>query len=182
MVIFQQGQFYDQVGIKISADSNFPKTLTQVQAAWQQAFPKHFYDYEFFDNQLKTYYESESQLLGLFKLFTGLAILISCLGLWGLATHSAMQRHKEIGIRKVLGASVSGIVSMMSLDFLKPVAISVLLSIPLAWFFYQSVAAKLRLSDRSQLVGIRFNWDVGGDHCLFDGKFSIHKSSLGKSG
>lgn len=135
VVIFQQKGFYDTACIRIKANSDMTKALAGIQAAWQKAFPQQFYDYEFLDDRLARYYESESQLLGFFKIFAGIAILISCLGLWGLATHAAVQRTKEIGIRKVLGASVSGIVSMMSKDFLKLVGFSVVLAIPLAWYF-----------------------------------------------
>ena len=135
IVIFQQNGFYDSACIKIKANSNMPQTLSNIQAAWQKAFPHQFYDYEFLDDRLASHYESESQLFGFFKLFAGIAILISCLGLWGLATHAAVQRTKEIGIRKVLGASVSGIVQLMSKDFLKLVGLSVLFSVPLAWYF-----------------------------------------------
>lgn len=135
VVIFQQNGFYESACIKIKANSNMPQTLSSIQAAWQKAFPQQFYDYEFLDDKLASHYESESQLLSFFQLFAGIAILISCLGLWGLATHAAVQRTKEIGIRKVLGASVSAIVRMMSKDFLKLIGLSVLLSIPLAWYF-----------------------------------------------
>lgn len=135
IVIFQQTGFYDSACIKIKANSNMPQTLASIKAAWQKAFPHQFYDYEFLDDRLASHYESESQLFGFFRLFAGIAILISCLGLWGLATHAAVQRTKEIGIRKVLGASVSGIVQLMSKDFLKLVGLSVLLSVPLAWYF-----------------------------------------------
>ncbi|MBX2876545.1 MAG: ABC transporter permease [Saprospiraceae bacterium] len=135
VVIFQQNGFYESVCIKVKANSNMPQTLASIQAAWQKAFPQQYYDYEFLDDKLASHYESESQLLSFFQLFAGIAILISCLGLWGLATHAAVQRTKEIGIRKVLGASVSGIVTMMSKDFLKLIGLAVLLSVPLAWYF-----------------------------------------------
>ncbi len=137
VVIFQQSGFYDQVCVKISGDGNMAQTLAGIQSAWQKAFPKYFYDYEFIDSRIEAYYKSESQLFWLFKIFTGLAILISCLGLWGLATHSAVQRTKEIGIRKVLGASIPSIVKMVSLDFLKPVGLAVFLSILPAWYLTQ---------------------------------------------
>lgn len=135
VVIFQHNGFYENACIKIKANSNMPKTLASIQAAWEKAFPSQFYDYEFLDERLASHYESESQLLGFFRLFAGIAILISCLGLWGLATHAAVQRTKEIGIRKVLGASVSSIVRLMSKDFLQLVGLSVLFSVPLAWYF-----------------------------------------------
>jgi putative ABC transport system permease protein len=88
---------------------------------------------EFFDRQ----YRSEVRFGKLFFNFSLLAIFISCLGLLGLASYSTMQRTKEIGIRKVMGASVSGIVNLLSKDFLKLVAVSFVIAAPLSWYFMQ---------------------------------------------
>ncbi len=90
----------------------------------------YFFLDEFFDKQ----YRSEERFGKLFLNFAVLAIFISCLGLLGLASYSTMQRTKEIGIRKVMGASTSNIVNLLSKDFLKLVAVSALIAVPLAWF------------------------------------------------
>ena len=92
---------------------------------------------KFLDENINSFYESEQRLFSLFEFFSLIALFISCLGLWGLATFAAQRRTKEIGIRKVLGASVSGLVGLMSGDFLKLVAISLILAAPLSYFFMQ---------------------------------------------
>jgi putative ABC transport system permease protein len=88
----------------------------------------------FLDQDFQKNYESESKQASLINYFTIIAIIISCLGLFGLATFTAEQRRKEIGIRKVLGASVSGLVTLLSKDFLRLVIIAVIIASPLAWY------------------------------------------------
>ena len=149
-IIMQHNGFYSEAAIKIEANSDISETLASIQTTWEKAFPRQYFDYEFLDDHIATFYKSESQLLSFSRIFAGLAILISCLGLWGLATHAAIQRTKEIGIRKVLGASILGIVKLMSKDFLKLVGISILLAIPFAWYFVntwlQSFANRIDLN------------------------------------
>ncbi|MEM6698120.1 MAG: FtsX-like permease family protein, partial [Bacteroidota bacterium] len=82
----------------------------------------------------ESFYESENLLFSFFKIFAGLAMLISCIGLWGLATHTAAQRTKEIGVRKVLGASVTNLVGLLAKDFIKLVIIGLLIAIPVTWY------------------------------------------------
>lgn len=120
--------------IKMKAGTDLPNTLASIQSSWEKTFPNHIYEFEFLDKRIAQYYETESRLYGLFKIFSGLAILISCLGLWGLATFSAVQRTREIGIRKVLGASVSNLVSLLSKDFLLLVGVSFIIAGPIAWY------------------------------------------------
>ncbi|MFT3705391.1 MAG: ABC transporter permease [Agriterribacter sp.] len=96
--------------------------------------PKFPFTYQFSDLEFEKLYRSEQVVSKLSNLFAVLAIFISCLGLFGLATFTAEQRNKEIGVRKVLGASVAGIVSMLSTGFLKPVFIAMLIAFPVAWF------------------------------------------------
>ena len=92
------------------------------------------FEYSFLDEDVKKQYAEESTLKKISNSFTVLAILISCLGLFGLAMFTAQQRVKEIGIRKVLGASVTGMVSMLSKDFLKLVFIAIVIASPIAWW------------------------------------------------
>lgn len=125
---------YEQAGIKIEANSDVPQTIAGIEAAWKKAYPEGIFTYKFLDEQIDTYYKAEERLFTLFKIFSGLAMFISCLGLWGLATFSAQARTKEIGIRKVLGASVNKIVMLLSKDFLLLVLISLLIATPLAWY------------------------------------------------
>ncbi|MEP6949353.1 MAG: ABC transporter permease [Ginsengibacter sp.] len=108
--------------------------LKSVQASWHKLNPNEPFEYSFLDKDFQKNYEAENRLSSIVGYFTIIAILISCLGLFGLATFSAEQRIKEIGVRKVLGASVVSIVSLLSKDFLKLVIISIIIASPIAWF------------------------------------------------
>jgi putative ABC transport system permease protein len=122
------------VSVKLDAAQAQP-ILASMERAWKQSFPESPFEYWFLDEQFALQYQSEAQLGKAFGLFAALAIFIACLGLFGMSTYAAAQRTKEIGVRKVLGASVSGIVGLLAKDFLKPVALGVLLAMPLAWYF-----------------------------------------------
>ncbi len=125
---------YAQAGIKIEANSNVPETIAAIEAAWKTTYPEGIFSYKFLDEQIDSFYKAEERLFTLFKIFSGLAMFISCLGLWGLATFSAQSRTKEIGIRKVLGASVNKIVLLLSKDFLILVLVALIIATPLAWY------------------------------------------------
>lgn len=120
--------------IKLQAGHDIPSTLASIKNAWEDIFPKHIYDFNFLDQTIERYYEGEGRLYGLFKIFAFLALLISCLGLWGLATFAALQRTKEIGIRKVLGANLGQLILLLSKDFIRLIIISLIVAIPLAWY------------------------------------------------
>ncbi|MFC5410241.1 ABC transporter permease [Larkinella bovis] len=111
-----------------------PQAIAAAEKRWKQYSPDYPFEYQFMDVQYNEMYKSEQRTGQLFRFFAGIAILVSCLGLFGLATFTAQQRTKEIGIRKVLGASVTGIVALLSQDFLKLVLISILIAIPVAWW------------------------------------------------
>jgi putative ABC transport system permease protein len=115
-----------------TADLN--QIIKTAETTWQKLNPNEPFEYSFLDADFQKNYESESRLATIVNYFTLVAILISCLGLFGLATFSAEQRTKEIGVRKVLGASVGNIVGLLSKDFLKLVALSVVIASPIAWF------------------------------------------------
>ena len=108
--------------------------MESIKRIWQKLNPAEPFEYSFLDQDFQRNYESETQLSEIVKYFTLIAILISCLGLFGLATFSAERRTKEIGVRKVLGASVGNIVSLLSKDFLKLVLLAAIISTPLAWY------------------------------------------------
>lgn len=112
-------------------------TLGTIEKTWNSLNPNEPFDYSFLDQDFQKNYQAETRLADIIRYFTIIAILISCLGLFGLATFSAEQRIKEIGIRKVLGASVSGLVALLSIDFLKLVFIAILLASPVAWYLMQ---------------------------------------------
>ncbi|MGZ5133751.1 MAG: ABC transporter permease [Flavitalea sp.] len=109
-------------------------TLRSLESTWHSLNPNEPFDYSFLDHDFHNSYATETRLASIVGYFTIIAILISCLGLFGLATFSAEQRTKEIGVRKVLGASTSGIVTLLSKDFIKLVAVAIVIASPLAWF------------------------------------------------
>lgn len=113
---------------------NLQSTIADVKTAWTKFAPNYPLDYSFLDENFAKMYKSEDKLSSLLWIFTLMAIFVGCIGLFGLAAFSAEQRVKEIGIRKVLGASVIGIVSMLSKSFLKPVVIASLIAFPIAWW------------------------------------------------
>jgi predicted permease len=108
--------------------------LSSVETVMKKHNPAYPFEYTFVDDTFNAKFQSEQLIGKLSQIFALLAILISCLGLFGLAAYTAEQRSKEIGIRKVLGASVSGLVKLLSKDFLKLVGISIVVAIPIAWF------------------------------------------------
>jgi len=114
--------------------ANVAATLNAIENKWKTLIPNRPFSYYFLDEFFDKQYRSEERFGKLFLNFAVLAIFISCLGLLGLASYSTIQRTKEIGIRKVLGASTSNIVNLLSKDFLKLVAVSALIAFPIAWF------------------------------------------------
>jgi putative ABC transport system permease protein len=121
--------------IVVRADANrTAATVKRLEAIFGSIYPNHPFTYQFLDEDLARLYRAEQQVGHLFKVFAIVALLISCLGLLGLAAFTAEQRRKEIGIRKVLGASVGSIVRLLSRDFLKPVLIAVVLATPVSWW------------------------------------------------
>jgi len=136
------------VSINVAA-ANLPATISAVESKWKNLIPNRPFSYFFLDESFDKQYRSEERFGKLFLNFAILAIFISCLGLLGLASYSTIQRTKEIGIRKVLGASVSNIVNLLSKDFLKLVAISAVIAFPVAWF-----AMNKWLQDFAYRIGI----------------------------
>ena len=117
---------------------NTGQTLAAIEDVWQTMLPQDPFDYHFLDELFNNQYQAEEQFGDLFLSFALLAIFISCLGLLGLAAYSTIQRKREIGIRKIIGASVSSIVNLLSKEFIKLVAIAFLISAPLAWYAMHS--------------------------------------------
>jgi putative ABC transport system permease protein len=124
------GEFYS---VRVET-RDLPKTLRNVQQSWTAAFPGNPFGYFFLDEYFNRQYENERKFGKLFTTFAILAIIIGCLGLFGLSAYTASQRIKEIGIRKVLGASVGSITTMLSKEFMKLVLISILIACPVAWW------------------------------------------------
>lgn len=120
------------VNVKLRT-ANLSALMAQIEQQWKELLPNQAFSYTFMDQDFDAAYRSEQRMGTMFVAFSTLAILIACLGLFGLAAYAAEQRIKEIGIRKVLGATVSSLVSTLSMDFIKLVFISILVASPLAW-------------------------------------------------
>ena len=119
--------------VQVSAQG-IPATLAHLEKQWESHFPERPFEYSFLDDTLNAHYDSQEKQAQLLALFAGLAIFISCLGLFGLVEYTTRQRTREIGVRKVLGASVSSIVALLSKDFLKLVLIAIVIASPIAWY------------------------------------------------
>jgi putative ABC transport system permease protein len=119
---------------KIRSHANVPTVLDAIRRIYTKYDRATAFEYQFLDDAFDSQYKAEDRLAALFGAFTGITIVIACLGLFALATFSAQQRTKEIGIRKVLGASVAGIGALLSRDFLRPVLLAVIIASPLSWW------------------------------------------------
>ena len=125
---------YGRISIKISG-SNIPAALDRIESTWKNFLPDTPYQYAFLDENFSRLYEAEQRQKTILIIFASLAIFIACLGLFGLSAFAIMQRLKEIGIRKVLGADTSTIVALLSKDFLKLVAFAAIPAFVVSWYF-----------------------------------------------
>ncbi|HEV2480545.1 MAG TPA: ABC transporter permease [Puia sp.] len=132
MVLFLR-ENHGQIALRVSPE-NVHRLVGQIGEIWREMAPSQPFSYLFMDDAFNNIYRTEQRMGGISLSFSLLAIFIACLGLFGLAAYAAEQRTREIGIRKVLGASVSGIVRLLSRDFLRLVVVSALIAFPLAWW------------------------------------------------
>ena len=133
LVLFLDTQYIHQMFVRISG-KDIPGTLTYLQTLWKERVPYRPFEYHFLDEDSNALYKVETRAGQLFTVFSGIAIFLACMGLFALAAFTTLQRTKEIGIRKVLGASLLNITGLLSKDFLKLVFIAAILAIPLAWW------------------------------------------------
>ncbi|MBK9017803.1 MAG: ABC transporter permease [Saprospiraceae bacterium] len=136
LTISTEKQFFSEAGIKIRP-TDPAGTVAAIQKAFDEVLPEQVFEGRYLDESIAQFYEDDRRLAATCKGFGLLAILISCLGLFGLATHAAQQRVKEIGVRKVLGATTAGIVQLLSKDFLMLVAVALVVASPLAYFLME---------------------------------------------
>ncbi|WP_143305605.1 ABC transporter permease [Chitinophaga vietnamensis] len=125
---------YRILNIKIQPQG-IPQTLAAIEKIWNKTTPDFVFEFQFLDDKIASFYEQERQLAQLYKVFAGIAIFISCLGLYGFVAFMAVQRTKEVGIRKVLGASVLHIVYLISKEFTLLIGLAFLIAAPLAYYF-----------------------------------------------
>jgi putative ABC transport system permease protein len=124
---------FETISAKVAA-ANLPATMKAIETNWRSIIPNRPFEYNFLDTYFDRQYAAENKFGALFLNFAVLAIFISCLGVLGLASYSTLQRTKEIGVRKVLGASVTNIVNLLSIDFVKLVLVALLVAIPVGWY------------------------------------------------
>jgi predicted permease len=136
-MISENKEFYGVSAIKLKP-AEIKKTQAAIESAWNEFFPEYAYLNSYVDEDIAKFYEQEDQLALLYKIFAGIAIFISCLGLYGLVSFMAVQRTREIGVRKVLGASVRNIIYLFSKEFTILILIGFLIAAPVAYYMMNS--------------------------------------------
>jgi ABC-type antimicrobial peptide transport system permease subunit len=144
--------------LSVNVDYSRLKEITAaIKPKWEATYPEHIYDYQFLDQQIAEFYESEKRMSVMLSIFSGIAIFIGCLGLFGLATFMANQKTKEVGVRKVLGASVESIVMLFSREYFKLIVIGFLVAAPLSWYvmnkFLEEFTYKIDIGPSVFLIG-----------------------------
>jgi putative ABC transport system permease protein len=134
LVLFVDRNAYSLVYVRIDT-KDVKEALTEIEQVHKSLAPDEPFDYTFLDDDFDKLYRGEQRTGTIFNYFASIGIFISCLGLFGLVMFATEQRTKEIGVRKVLGASVASVVSLISMDFIKLILISNLIALPLAWYF-----------------------------------------------
>lgn len=149
LILINNKNFFGNLSVKITGN-NIASTVGHIESTWKKYLPETPFRFTFLDEKFAALYSSEQQQGNVFTVFSCIAIFIACLGLFGLSAFAITQRIKEIGIRKVLGASVSQITAMMSKDFLKLVAVAAIIAFPVAWYamhnWLQDFAYRVNLS------------------------------------
>jgi ABC-type antimicrobial peptide transport system permease subunit len=133
LLLGERSKYYSTTGIKLKTN-NLSRIQAAVQEAWNKVNPEYAYTSAFMDENINNFYRQEQQLSLLYKIFAGIAIFISCLGLYGLVSFMAVQRTKEVGIRKVLGASAAHIIYLFSKEFTLLIIIAFAIAVPVAYY------------------------------------------------
>jgi len=153
----QQRTFNIALQPQNAAGTLWKDAISKIERSYKELYPENDFELSFFDESIKKYYKAEQNISSLLMWATGLAIFISCLGLLGLVIYTTNQKTKEIGIRKVIGASISQIIVLLSKDFIKLIMIAFVISIPIVWFaankWLQNFAYKTTINVWIFLVG-----------------------------
>jgi hypothetical protein len=151
-IITQHPDLFSQVNIKLEKGHSLVTTIASIEKIWKKNFPSEVFEVKFLDQQIHDFYQLENKVYLLFKIFAAVAVCISCLGLWGLVAFMAHIRTKEVGIRKVFGATVKSIVLLFSKDFFITVAIAFLIACPVAYLLLTELLANV-----AYRVDVRWN-------------------------
>jgi len=156
-VLFNRIRGFERLSLKIDLKET-QTVIAQIKSRWEAAYPEHIFSYYFLDEDIRSFYDHEQKMSTMLTLFTSIAIFIGCLGLFGLATFIANQKTKEIGVRKVLGASVESIVMMFSKEYARLIVIGFIVAAPFAWFilnqFLSEFAYRVELGPGAFLLGL----------------------------
>jgi len=133
LFIASRKTYYNLAAIKVTT-AQIPTVIKSIEKLWTATFPNLIFEYQFMDDQIASFYREENQLSQLYKTFSLIAIFLSCLGLYGLVSFMTTQRIKEVGIRKVLGASAGSIVYLFSKEFIVLILIAFAIASPIAWY------------------------------------------------
>ncbi|HEY4286975.1 MAG TPA: ABC transporter permease [Puia sp.] len=132
MVNYKKG--FASAGLKING-ADLSATIKSIEKIWNTTYPDYVFEYQFLDEKIAGFYKEEDRLSRIYKIFASIAIFLSCLGLYGLASFMAAQRLKEVGIRKILGATATNIIYLFSKEFVLLIGIAFVISTPIAWYF-----------------------------------------------
>lgn len=138
VMFYNEPDFGNTLYVKLDPEESTTEALSSIEGILKKYNPGFPFDYRFENEMFNERFKTEVLVGKLIKIFSILAIIISCLGLFGLAAYTAEQRRKEIGVRKVLGSSIAGIVGLLSKDFMQLVVIAIIIACPIAWWFMQN--------------------------------------------
>ncbi|MGB5556032.1 MAG: FtsX-like permease family protein, partial [Flavobacteriaceae bacterium] len=128
------GKLLVKLDQKTLSTTGLSSAITQIESKWKEIFPQSTFDYRFLDQNFEAQYKEDKAFGSAFQIFTILAILIASMGLFGLTSYTILQRKKEIGIRKVNGATIAQILSLLNKDFVKWVGLAFLIAVPISWY------------------------------------------------
>lgn len=160
-VLYNRIRNYSTISLKVDLNQ-FQSSIKEIQQKWEATYPNHIFSYKFLDEELREHYEGERRMSTLISIFTGVAIFIGCLGLFGLATFMANQKTKEVGVRRVLGASVEGIIFLFSKEYIRLILIGFAIASPLAWYvmneWLSNFSYKIELGPSIFAIGLGFTF------------------------
>ena len=175
-MVFMSDQDFNSVLVRISGQ-NVDNTISKIQVRWRRIAPNVPFEYDFIESEYSALYRAERKLSKLFGVFAILGIFIACFGLLGLISFATIQKAREIGVRKVLGASVSSLVLLLNRDFARLIVIAFVISVPLAFFVMNGW---LRSFEYRISIGLCTCSTVFADdilHRIFNHKYSVHEGS-----